>query len=523
MSSLWQIIVKSPIVRGVAVLLAASGLIKLTERGLALIDKQPRAFLAVLALTLQNMRRTQTTRMAAALAYRTIFGVIPVLVVGLAVLGGFAKDDDIKVMVTKFMSYSGLDGITVGDGVGDGAGAGDAPAVDGAAGAAAPAAPAGVDQWISELIENYRKIPFNTIGFVGVIALIYAALSMLVEIEQAFNHVCRAPTGRSWARRVTQYWAMLTLGPIFLVASFYTQDRLQSILTELTATGVLSGFQRVALAMLSYVAPVVISTALLVIVYTSMPNVRLRLVPSISGAILSALLWEAGKRGFTEYIAYSTNYSRLYGSIALIPLFMLWVYLTWVIVLFGLQVAQALQTYGLARARGTRLDLFGLGLFGTDAASTPKIVDPAIVIPVAAAVARGFGEGKLAERGKIAREVGLDERLTVDLLERLVVAGFVHRVSRADGEDGYTLARPPEIISAGELLAAANELTGGTGPAGPRRSAAEALERIESPRLDALRSQTLRDYMPKGSDSQRAGASAATLPTNSGTAPGPAA
>lgn len=519
MSSLWSTVARNPLVRAIAILLAASGVIKLTEHWLQRTNRQPRSWVAVLAIALSNARRTQTTRMAAALAYRTIFGVIPVLVVGLAVVGGFATDDDIKLMVTRIMSYAGLNTITVPSETGGALV--DVPVESIADESPAQPVPEGVDDWITRLITNYRKIPFNTIGVVGLIALVYAAISMLVEIEQAFNHVCRAPSGRSWARRLTQYWAMLTLGPIFLIASFYTQDRLQTLVTELTSSGALSGFQQFLLSALSYMAPVVISTLLLLIVFTSMPNVKMRLVPSLMGAFLSALLWEAGKRAFTEYIAFSTSYVTIYGSIALIPLFMLWVYFTWVIVLLGLQMAQAVQVYMTARNGGMSVNVLATHVLAIDAPSAPKIVDPAIIIPVAAVVARGFDEGKVADRGSAAQEVGVDERITADMLDRLANAGFVHRIAQEEGEEGYCLSRPPESIRASDLLTAGIELAGVEGgKGGLSRSAAATLNSIESPRVDALRNKTLRDYLNAGATNGTGGAetpartdSAATLGT----------
>jgi YihY family inner membrane protein len=149
--------------------------------------------------------RSQLPQMAAALAYRTIFGLIPVMVVALVGVKVFIfqTEDKLTEAIRSALSYAGLSKIAVTD-----------PDFVG------PADPARLDESIQSIVQNVSKIPFEAIGAIGLAAMIYAAISMLVEIERAFNQIYRVPQGRSWAKRVLLYWTLLTLGPTALALTF---------------------------------------------------------------------------------------------------------------------------------------------------------------------------------------------------------------------------------------------------------------------------------------------------------------
>ena len=411
---------------------------------------------------------TQLPRMAAALAYRTIFSLIPVLVIGLVMLGAFASEDQKTDAVNKILAYAGISEIVVDTGeVGP-----DAPSE----GEADSAGSQRLDAWIRTLVDKVSDIKFGAIGAIGLLTLFYAAISMLVEIEKSANHIFHAPQGRSWTRRVPLYWTLITLGSLFLIATFSVGERLRTTLTA--AFGVDDGGSISAIA-ISYTVTTLISTVLLLIVYTTMPNTKVRFRPAFAGALIGAILWEAGKWGFTTYLEFSTNYARLYGSIALIPLFLLWVYLTWLIVLFGLHVAYLLQNLP---------DWTGPG---RDADQQAVILDPAWTIEVLADVARGFATGKPAAAETIAERTNLDERLVLRILEALAAAGLLHRLSGGDADQTFTLARPPADIRADQALVVGHDLAGGVRD--PSRHT--ALARLRAAEVSTAATITLADLI----------------------------
>lgn len=405
-----------------------------------------------------DAQRSRLPQMAAALSYRTLFGLLPIAVVALIMVRVFTSPEDQASVVRRAIEGGveklGLSNIVVpatasnivGPMPEDVSGA-----AGGAVGGMVGAQSLGV--WLSDLIARAdSSVNYKAIGLVGVVMLIYAAISMLVEIERAFNQVYRVPRGRAWIRRITNYWTLLTLGTGALAATFYVGARFEAFASELVQRrGWVVGSGAITVGLIGYVITVAISTALLTLAYVTVPNTRVKTGPAIGGAVVAALLWEAGKWGFGQYLSYSTSYAKLYGSIALVPLFMLWVYLTWVIVLFGLQVTYQLQ-HGLRRTRAQPILEGG-----------PTVIDASSALGVMGAIARAFTAGKQLTSSQIASSVKLSEPVTGMVLGALGERGLVLRLERHDEPDAephYTLARPPTLITAAEVLSAGFSLAG---------------------------------------------------------------
>lgn len=426
-------------------------------------------------LVIASFEQSQLTRMAAALAYRTMFALVPVLVIGLSVMGNFATDQQKTELIARTLDFAGLSNIAVDEPLDEelfftepshnepkheGTAAATEPppvqarvqSTDASISKSAPIAAKSpkLAEWIGGLVAKARSIPFATIGFIGLIALIYAGISFVVEVENAFNQIYRAPTGRAWFKRVIQYWFVLTLGPVALFASFYVSQSFTAWVSQLTDVAGFSEARGVMIGVAAYAATVAISWVALTFAYMSVPNTAVRLAPALSGALVAAILWEAGKWGFTVYVSKSVAYSRLYGPLALVPLFMMWVYLTWLVVLLGLLLAHALQSYRQVRVLG--LGIIGLGGQSDRPPASPSIVDPGMAVPVLVAVGTRFAAGSPSKPYQLAEALSIDEQVVVDLLGQMLAAGLVHEVGNAKGESAYVLARPAERIEVGEAL-----------------------------------------------------------------------
>ncbi|MBK9188241.1 MAG: YihY/virulence factor BrkB family protein [Phycisphaerales bacterium] len=480
---------------------AVTGLI---ERSVQKAAQRPgllRRFVHVGQVAWAGMQRNQLTRMAAALSYRTIFGLIPMLVVSLVLLTAYSSQDTRKDMVYKVLDFAGLSVIAVPE-----AAAGDAALVPGMniyapmvaahasaaeQAAAAPAKRQRLDDWIASLLDRVSAFRFGTVSLIGFLTLFYAALSMMVEVEHSFNQIYNAPEGRSWVRRLTQYWTMLTLGMIFLVASFTVTASIR-VWVEQAIDGKTAGVPFAGPLMVSLVTAMPISTLMFLIVYSVIPNTRVQFGPALTGALFAGILWELAKNGFAAYVSFSAGYAQLYGTIALIPLFLLWVYVTWLITLAGLQLAAAVQSYRLASAQGlTQAFLATLGLAEDVApARRLRVVDTGSILVVAMAVAERFAKGKTSGHADIAAETGADELVVSDMLERLAGAGILLRVSDAEQEGTYTLARPPAQIEAVKVLELAHA-PGGT----DRLSSMPVMCELTKARSAALAGKSLADLL----------------------------
>lgn len=478
---------------------------------------RPRAAVMALRDATMEAQRSKLPQMAAALSYRTVFGLIPVLVVTLVAMKlFFTTESEIAEVLNRALRYSGISSIATGpmqDPTPMGPFPEDAPyqepqspdenrAGAGSAGSTRPevlppdgppATPeqqavadqsaARLDQWIRDLVARVSTINFKAIGAIGVIALLYAAISMLVEVERAFNQIYRVPVGRSWLRRFVNYWALLCWGGVGLLCSFLVTEWFSRELVDLASPYAGQRASALITTAMGYLSTVTISTAMLLLMYLVVPNTRVKISAALVGALVAGVLWEAGKWGFTQYLKFSTGYAKLYGSIALIPLFLLWVYVTWCIVLFGLNIAYYLQ-HGRRRTEPEPTDC-----------PEPTVVDPGATLAVMAALARRFDEGQPAEASALARDLNLPAAIVKEMLQRLAAAGLVNRVVRA-GENGsdvpeYALSRPAERISAEEVVKVGEDLAGTSvrGPVG---------EAMRAARREAVRDRTLAAFLDNG-------------------------
>ena len=451
----------------------------------------------------QKLNEDRASQMAAALTYRTIFGLIPLMVLGLVVFNAFGGFQQLgEGLQDEVYDYLGLS-------IAIHAPAEDLPAPpDDAPDADAPdetfppvvedvedqpplverlpiaTQPAEereevkqtVDTLLASLAERVSQVSFTSIGVVGLGVLIWAALALVVAVEWDFNRIFRAPEGRAWHLRITIYWAVVTLGPVFLAGSFYLTNQL---LTSAETVPVLSWFVHLITPFFS----LALTWLLLTLLYLLLPNTKVRLRAAVSGALAGAILWEASKWGFRLYLEKAVGYSTLYGSLGLIPLFLLWLYLTWLVVLFGLEIAYVVQTIRAS------------GLLHTGGVLVKEgVVDHAWVVPVATAVGRAFQRGQTVTLDAMSRRLGLPPD-TVDRLTRaLVDESLIHPVDDEDGETvGYTLSKPAERIAVVELLNLGRSLTKSS--LRERAPGATALERLRDSEEQAIGDRTLADVL----------------------------
>ena len=140
------------------------------------------------------------------------------------------------------------------------------------------------------------------------------------------------------ASRLTVYWALVSLGPLLMGASL-------TISTYLLSMTVLAGeeFSGHLRSVGVLVLPIVLETLAFLLLYLVMPNVRVSVVHALMGAFVAAVLFECTKRGFALYILNFSNYEVVYGALSTLPIFLIWIYLSWVVALVGAEVVAVLQ------------------------------------------------------------------------------------------------------------------------------------------------------------------------------------
>jgi len=169
----------------------------------------------------------------------------------------------------------------------------------------------------------------------GMISLIVTALLLLNRIEAAFNRIWRVEKGRTLINRVVMYWAVLTLVPLLMSAAvaFSAQNIMSMIGGE---SAIPRGLYRLGMFVVAWMV--------IAAVFLLVPNRQVKIKHALSGAFLSAVLFEIAKAGFVGYVS-NANYTVIYGALATIPLFLLWLYIVWTVILFGASLAASLTTF----------------------------------------------------------------------------------------------------------------------------------------------------------------------------------
>ncbi len=186
----------------------------------------------------------------------------------------------------------------------------------------------------------------------GLFSFFLTALLLLSNIESSFNDVWRVKKGRNMTSRLTVYWALVSLGPIMMGASLTISGYLLAL-----AAGAVDGYAQQVNSAGVVMLPFLLEMLAFMLLYLIMPNVRVSLVHALVGALVAVCLFELTKAGFRYYIGNLANYEVVYGALSTLPVFLIWVYLSWVVALFGAEVVAVLQQKKLLE--NTLLDKIG--------------------------------------------------------------------------------------------------------------------------------------------------------------------
>lgn len=352
------------------------------------------------------LNRDNAPQMAAALAFRTLFALLPVVVVSTVVVRAVRGDEGFVNLVHDVLGALGSYGVQFGD--------------------------SSLGQWIEGLVSAATGLNYAALGSVGLVVVVYSAIGLLVTIENSFNAIYGAPEGRSWLRRVPMYWLLLTMSPVIIGSMLYINKRFEAAIE-----GVRTLQWMLTIAKITW--GFVVTWLFMFVVYRLVPNTKVVSRAAFIGAFVSAAFLTIGKTSLNAYFTKGVAIQSLYGTLGALPLFMFWVYMMWLVVLFGLEVSATIQTL-----QGRTLEEL-----------EPKrpqngLVDPAAVVNVMEMITERFVASRSATQREISDETHIAEGIVCKILDRLVQARLLHRLDREGG--AVSLACPPDQISADLLI-----------------------------------------------------------------------
>lgn len=358
----------------------------------------------LLICTGRELAAGELTLRAMSLVYTTLLSLVPLLALAFAILKGLGIHNRIEPMLAAVLEPLG------------------------------PSA-----QQITETVIGFvDNVKIGVLGSIGVALLFYTVLNMVQKVEASFNFIWKIPRHRTLGQRVSQYLVVLLLGPLAITLVLGTTASLSSnrVVAGLLDSQVIGH----AVVVLGSLLPFLLIMAVFSFLFAFIPNTRVRLGAAITGGVVSGLLWQSAAWGFARFVAGSANYNAVYSSFAILILLLIWLYLAWIILLIGCQIAFFVQQPEYMsrhrrhlEASGTQRDLLILNLMGI--------------------VQQRFVNGRQGlAANQLTRLSGAPPEMVNPLINRLIETGLL-----AETSDGILLPQQdPSRLSLAELLEKTN-------------------------------------------------------------------
>ena len=260
-------------------------------------------FVRTVLILVRDLARGQLTLRAMGLVYTTLLSIVPLLALSFSVLKAFGVYNQIQPMLLNFLEPLGEKG----------------------------------EEIARSIVRFIENVNVGVLGALGLGLLVYTAISLMQKIEESLNYIWHIPSPRRLGERFSRYVSVLMVGPILVFSALGITATVMNIDTvrDLLAIDALGQAVRVA----TRVMPYLLVIAAFTFVYLFIPNSRVRFGPALLGGVAGGIAWQTAGWAFALFVASSNKYAAIYSGFAILILFMIWLYLSWLILLFGASVA----------------------------------------------------------------------------------------------------------------------------------------------------------------------------------------
>lgn len=262
---------------------------------------------------IRDMVSGQITLRAMSLVYTTLLSVVPLIAFSFSVLQGFGIHNQLEPFLFDFLEPLGEQG-------------------------------AEMTRQVIELVDNVKG---GVLGGISLAFFIYTAVSMVQKMEESFNYVWYVAKRRSLARRLTEYMIVLLIGPVIIVialgmiASLRSNTIVQFFLANEAIGPILVATNKLT--------PYLLVTGVFTFLYMYMPNTRVRFKAALVGGLAGGFIWATLSVAFATFVVYSSRTQLIYSGFAVAILTLVWLYLNWLVLLFGAQLAYYIQNPAFLR------------------------------------------------------------------------------------------------------------------------------------------------------------------------------
>jgi membrane protein len=396
------------------------------------------------ALTRDWLRGEINTR-ATSLAYTTLLSLVPLMVFSFAILKGLGARGDLRVILHEFFRPMG-------------------------------AAATQLTESVLQFVTNMRG---ELLGSIGLAFLVYTVLTTIQKVEASFNFLWRVERPRSFGRRFTEYLSVMILGPILLaVAIGLLGSAEHSLLAQwLHAVAPLAA----VLGVLGQLMPYAIVTVVFTVMYSFIPNTHVQFRAALIGGVTAGIIWALVGQVFTAVILYSSQMVAVYTGFAIVLTTLIWVYLSWLILLIGAQLAFYVQFPQYLR-------------HGQESIELTESDREEVALSIMYLIGRDYGAGmRYWNAGRLAAELDIPGVALAPVLARLERGGLI----AATDKEQFLPARDPASILLTDILDAVRNLHIGRLTVEVHRvsAAVQVMNEVQTAMRQRLGAQSLKDLI----------------------------
>lgn len=394
---------------------------------------------------LRDLSRGQINLYAMGLVYATLLSLVPLIAFAFAVLKAFGAHRDLQPIIYEFFKPVG----------------------------------ASAGELTQRVMDFADRVSTGVVGSLGLALLLWTLLGTIKKVEDGFNFVWRVEHARSFARRITEYVALLIVGPIVIVSFIALAHN--ALDTATAGFGRYMPFwDRLSTWMLE-ISPYVMVTAIFTAVYMFVPNTRVKWKPALVGGLTAGVLWAAVGKVFTALVVYSSRLTIVYAGFAIIVAALLWTYFGWLILLIGAQLSFYVQNRNYLRLGLTELRL-------------SAVQREQLTLKVMYLIARAYHDGKTRWTvDGLSHELGMPGIA----ISRIVSALETSKLVTLTDDECLLPARDPGKITLQEILdIARNEKAGQVAPRPLKLPAVDAFAtKVDEAWRKSCGEMTLRDLI----------------------------
>lgn len=355
-----------------------------------------------LLILARDLAQGQLTLRAMSLVYTTLLSIVPLLALSFSVLKAFGVHNQIQPMLLNFLAPLGEKG----------------------------------EQITNNIVTFIQNMNVGVLGAVGLGLLIYTAISLMQKIEESLNFIWHIPRPRRLGERFSRYLSVLMVGPILVFSALGITATVMNLeaVRGLLAIGGLAWLLRLFGELMPYLLVISAFT----FVYLFIPNSRVRVGSALAGGVVGGIVWQTAGWVFAAFVASSGKYAAIYSGLAILVLFMIWLYLSWLILLFGASVAFYTQHPEYLYARG----------------GEPRLSNrmrERLALSVMSLVTERFVAGeRMPSASELTARLGVPVHALQIVLDALESAGLI--AQGANEPPVYLLARDPAQIPVSLVL-----------------------------------------------------------------------